>query len=316
MTAEDVIDNKTLFSNFEEAPTSIECDVKGTIPSWLHGALMRQGTGMFDLGNTTYNHWFDGLAYLQKYTFNEGKTTYMAKLLKGTSYTENTNANRIVVTEFGTASFPDPCKNIFSKFFNSFTTEKESDNCNVDKYVVLHSNTAINNTIKRKPSTLEGLSVEQMRSDNVFGENDDFRSYLHRMVVPLTVPADAKEGDDLLKNYHNKKNVTCTAVLAEDGKVTTCTAVLTQDGKVHLSPGKTCTAPFEFPQINYSINTKNYKYCYGAVIQKAEPDNSAIVKANTTNNTFICWKKDKKSFFPTEPIFVAKPGSTEEDDGV
>uniref|UniRef100_A0AC35UFQ3 Secreted protein n=1 Tax=Rhabditophanes sp. KR3021 TaxID=114890 RepID=A0AC35UFQ3_9BILA len=126
----------------------------------------------------------------------------------------------------------------------------------------------------KKPSTLEGLSVEQMRSDNVFGENDDFRSYLHRMVVPLTVP------DDLLKNYHNKKNVTCTAVL-------------TQDGKVHLSPGKTCTAPFEFPQINYSINTKNYKYCYGAVIQKAEPDNSAIVKANTTNNTFICWKKTK-----------------------
>uniref|UniRef100_A0AC35UHG6 Beta-carotene oxygenase 2 n=1 Tax=Rhabditophanes sp. KR3021 TaxID=114890 RepID=A0AC35UHG6_9BILA len=132
MTAEDVIDNKTFFSNFEEVPTPIECDVKGTIPSWLHGALMRQGTGMFDFGNTTYNHWFDGLAYLQKYTFNEGKMTYIAKLLKGTSYTENTNANRIVVTEFGTASFPDPCKNIFSKFFNSFTTEKESDNCNVN----------------------------------------------------------------------------------------------------------------------------------------------------------------------------------------
>lgn len=44
-----------------------------------------------------------------------GEVTYRSKFLKSDTYRKNTKANRIVVSEFGTMIYPDPCKNIFSR---------------------------------------------------------------------------------------------------------------------------------------------------------------------------------------------------------
>lgn len=45
-----------------------------------------------------------------------GEVTYRSKFLKSDTYRRNTKANRIVVSEFGTMIYPDPCKNIFSRY--------------------------------------------------------------------------------------------------------------------------------------------------------------------------------------------------------
>uniref|UniRef100_A0ACB8E9B5 Beta,beta-carotene 15,15'-monooxygenase n=1 Tax=Sphaerodactylus townsendi TaxID=933632 RepID=A0ACB8E9B5_9SAUR len=42
---------------------------------------------------------------------------YRSKYLRSDTYKSNVEANRIVVSEFGTMAYPDPCKNIFSKAF-------------------------------------------------------------------------------------------------------------------------------------------------------------------------------------------------------
>lgn len=42
--------------------------------------------------------------------------TYRSKFLKSDTYKKNTKANRIIVSEFGTMTYPDPCKNIFSRY--------------------------------------------------------------------------------------------------------------------------------------------------------------------------------------------------------
>jgi hypothetical protein len=44
-------------------------------------------------------------------------------------------AQRIVVTEFGTRAFPDPCKTIWGRFMSYFSTEM-TDNDNVNIYPV------------------------------------------------------------------------------------------------------------------------------------------------------------------------------------
>jgi len=36
--------------------------VRGELPAWLEGALLRTGPSKFEVGTRTYNHWFDGLA--------------------------------------------------------------------------------------------------------------------------------------------------------------------------------------------------------------------------------------------------------------
>jgi len=45
-----------------------------------------------------------------------GEVTYRSKFLKSETYKRNLKANRIVVSEFGTMIYPDPCQNIFSRY--------------------------------------------------------------------------------------------------------------------------------------------------------------------------------------------------------
>ena len=45
-----------------------------------------------------------------------GKVWYQSRFLRSETYKKNMAANRIVVSEFGTAAHPDPCKTLFQRF--------------------------------------------------------------------------------------------------------------------------------------------------------------------------------------------------------
>lgn len=49
----------------------------GQLPTWLKGILLRNGPGMHTIGDTRYNHWFDGLALLHSFTFKNGKLLHI-----------------------------------------------------------------------------------------------------------------------------------------------------------------------------------------------------------------------------------------------
>ncbi|KAJ7986098.1 hypothetical protein DPEC_G00347280 [Dallia pectoralis] len=104
--------------NATESPEPIKAEVKGCVPTWLRGTLLRNGPGLFKVGDTEYNHWFDGMALIHSFTFRDGDVSYKSKFLRSDTFKKNTNANKIVVSEFGTMVYPDPCKNIFSKTFS------------------------------------------------------------------------------------------------------------------------------------------------------------------------------------------------------
>ena len=38
--------------------------VTGALPAWLTGSLLRTALARFEIGETAYLHWFDGLAML------------------------------------------------------------------------------------------------------------------------------------------------------------------------------------------------------------------------------------------------------------
>ncbi|CAB3404544.1 unnamed protein product [Caenorhabditis bovis] len=121
-----------LFHNFENVIEPKECAKIGNVPDWLKGSMIRNGPGMFEIGDTKYNHWFDGLAYMQRYYFENGKMFYSARFLESEAYRENMSKNRIVRSSFGTAAFADPCKTIFARFFSYFfENEPKHDNANV-----------------------------------------------------------------------------------------------------------------------------------------------------------------------------------------
>lgn len=44
----------------------------GSLPDWLQGTLVRNGPGLFTIGETSYNHWFDGLALMHNFVIKNG----------------------------------------------------------------------------------------------------------------------------------------------------------------------------------------------------------------------------------------------------
>uniref|UniRef100_M3ZFJ3 Beta-carotene oxygenase 1, like n=1 Tax=Xiphophorus maculatus TaxID=8083 RepID=M3ZFJ3_XIPMA len=103
-----------------ETPEPLKAEVKGSVPPWLQGTLVRNGPGLFSVGKSEYNHWFDGLSLIHSFTFHNGEVTYRSKYLKSDTYRRNVKADRIVVSEFGTMVYPDPCKNIFARTMTHF----------------------------------------------------------------------------------------------------------------------------------------------------------------------------------------------------
>ncbi|XP_068594895.1 beta-carotene 15, 15-dioxygenase 2, like [Brachionichthys hirsutus] len=116
----------------EETPDPIPTSVSGNIPTWIKGSFLRNGPAKFEFGEDRYNHWFDGMAMMHRFHICDGKVSYSSRFLRSDSYVSNSEKNRIVISEFGTLAMPDPCKNIFSRFFSRFTFPKTTDNGNVN----------------------------------------------------------------------------------------------------------------------------------------------------------------------------------------
>lgn len=121
-----------LVASAEETPDPIPTTVRGTIPSWINGSFLRNGPAKFEFGNDRYVHWFDGMAMMHRFHLQDGNVTYSSRFLRSDSYVENAAKNRIVVSEFGTLALPDPCKNIFARFFSRFQIPKTTDNASVN----------------------------------------------------------------------------------------------------------------------------------------------------------------------------------------
>ena len=58
--------------------------------------------------------YINSLSHLLHVTIT-GRVTYQSRHLRSETYRRNMAANRIVVSELGTAAYPDPCKTIFQR---------------------------------------------------------------------------------------------------------------------------------------------------------------------------------------------------------
>ena len=65
--------------------------------------MIRNGSGIYQIGETHMNHVADGLSVLHKFEIARGKVTYRNRILKSDTYTKCQQANRLVIHQFGTA---------------------------------------------------------------------------------------------------------------------------------------------------------------------------------------------------------------------
>ncbi|CAO2609796.1 Beta,beta-carotene 15,15'-dioxygenase [Lemmus lemmus] len=180
---------------------------------------------MHTIGDSKYNHWFDGLALLHSFSIRDGAVFYRSKYLQSDTYSANIEANKIVVSEFGTMAYPDPCKNIFSKAFSylSHTIPDFTDNCLINIMKCgddFYATTETNYIRKINPQTLETLEKVDYRkyvavnlatahphydaAGNVLNMGtsivDNGRTKYVMFKIPATAPGTRKKGQSPLKH--------------------------------------------------------------------------------------------------------------------
>uniref|UniRef100_A0A8C2FWI8 Retinoid isomerohydrolase RPE65 n=1 Tax=Cyprinus carpio TaxID=7962 RepID=A0A8C2FWI8_CYPCA len=151
---------KKIFESCEELAEPIPAHVSGKIPAWLTGSLLRVGPGLFEIGDEPFYHLFDGQALMHKFDLKDGHVTYYRRFIRTDAYVRAMAEKRIVITEFGTTAYPDPCKNIFSRFFTYFQGIEVTDNCLVNIYPIgedFYACTETNYITKVDPDTLETI---------------------------------------------------------------------------------------------------------------------------------------------------------------
>lgn len=145
------------FTNLEREISVDQLLIEGNLPDWLSGTLIRNGPAKFHLSRQSFNHWFDGLAMLHRFSFKNGTVSYANKFIKSNAFKESIQKGKIAYREFAT----DPCKSIFSKVSSLFSFHA-TDNTNVnvskldDRFIAL-TETPI--SIEFDPVTLETLGV-------------------------------------------------------------------------------------------------------------------------------------------------------------
>lgn len=77
-----------------------DLEVSGEIPSWLKGIYLKNGPGLFSVGDSKCEHWFDGLAMLNRIEFQDGKVSHTSKYLNSTVYEEAQKNNKITYSLF------------------------------------------------------------------------------------------------------------------------------------------------------------------------------------------------------------------------
>jgi carotenoid cleavage dioxygenase-like enzyme len=115
------------FSTLNSETSIKQLPVRGTVPAWLTGTLVRNGPARFEVGGQKYNHWFDGLAMLHKFAFAAGRVSYANRYLRSQAYEEAMAQGRISRGEFAT----DPCRSLFQRVASWFSL-KVTDNSSVN----------------------------------------------------------------------------------------------------------------------------------------------------------------------------------------
>ena len=150
------------FKSLERETSVGQLPVRGHVPSWLAGTLVRTAPAKFEVGSNTYNHWFDGLAMLHSFSFSAGRVSYANRFLRSRSYLEAIQTGRISRGEFGT----DPCRTLFGRIA-AFFKPKLADNANVSINKLADEVVAFPETplpIRFDASTLETLGVFEYRA--------------------------------------------------------------------------------------------------------------------------------------------------------
>jgi carotenoid cleavage dioxygenase-like enzyme len=149
------------FATLDTESDAVDLPVRGRLPDWLSGHLIRNGPARFDAGHRSFRHWFDGQAMLHRFAFDGGqqRVGYRNRYLD-TPGLRSARDGRIGFGEFAT----DPCRSIFARYFTRFRrAQGASANACVNVVAMDGAQFAVTETpiaVRFDPETLATLGIE------------------------------------------------------------------------------------------------------------------------------------------------------------
>lgn len=116
------------FTTLEAETSGRPLPIRGALPAWLTGALVRTGPARFEVGGRSFNHWFDGLAMLHRFDFAGGRVSYANRYLHSHAHDDALASGAISYREFAT----DPCRTLFARALAVFFPAPFTDNGSVN----------------------------------------------------------------------------------------------------------------------------------------------------------------------------------------
>jgi len=124
------------FTNLDQEISVKALPIKGTIPLWLSGTLLRNGPAQFSTKSSWVTNWFDGLAMIHAFSFDQGNVSYANAFLKTTNYQDAQRTGSMKYKGF----VQDPCASTFKKILSLFIPKDHNApslpnaNVNITKY--------------------------------------------------------------------------------------------------------------------------------------------------------------------------------------
>lgn len=126
---ESTVGSELGFRSLEEETRLDRLPLRGELPVWLSGSVLRTGPAKFELGGRTLRHWFDGMAMLHRFTVAGGQVSYANRFLASRSYRAAEEKGELVYGEFAT----DPCRALFKRVQSLFASGGPfPDNANIN----------------------------------------------------------------------------------------------------------------------------------------------------------------------------------------
>lgn len=111
--------NTRLLFDLDKEVEGYVCPIRGEIPSWLSGTLLRNGPAKFQVGDKRVD-WFDGLAMLHAFTFTPQEVLYANRFLRSEQYYIMTVEKSLNFSGFA----QDPCPKVFKNQTSRFIPEE------------------------------------------------------------------------------------------------------------------------------------------------------------------------------------------------
>jgi beta,beta-carotene 9',10'-dioxygenase len=125
------------FQSLDEETSVDSLPVSGRLPDWLGGALVRVTPAKLDVGDRRLDHWFDGIAMLNRFGFADGRVSYANRFIESRAYRDSQEG------EWRHGGFAtDPCRSLFKRVQSVFSPDV-TDNPNVnmarigDRYIAM-----------------------------------------------------------------------------------------------------------------------------------------------------------------------------------